>query len=285
MQIIFYLLVAVFIYSFKNRHSKSQRLQNFFACLIAILNAAQCCVVIVKVFFPDLAIEHCVAFKMIQMISIAISPCVAHLFFNDRLKGLTKPHGCNKTRTVRAVSILVIMVSAAQVGIMCYRASMNKISCGEGALYAGAGYHVGYYYVYIGSKCLIGFSQLVIMGLILLKLVRHLRLLTSTPSIRNGTRKSNVVMKAVIKRIGCSSIVFVVSDVMLVVYIIARSTITFWHGYLASVNLTVNLISVICSHSDYQKRFFPFQRTFRGSREASPIRVNTVLKKRDEGKQ
>ena len=202
MQIIFYLLVAVFIYSFKNRHSKSQRLQNFFACLIALLNTAQCCVVVVRVSFPGLAIGHCVVFKMIQMTSIAISPCAAHLFFNNRLKGLTKPQGYNKTRTVKVVSTLVIIVSAVQVGIMCYHASRNKISCEKGDLYAGTGYNIGYYYVYIGSKC--SSLQLVIIDLILLKLVRHSRLLTSTPSIRNGTRKSNMVMKAVIKRIGWS---------------------------------------------------------------------------------
>ena len=174
------------------------------------------------------------------------------------------------------MSILVCIISIAQVGVNLIFAIVNEDSlrvCMQGMK------DVVGYFVYVGSSLLIGGLQLTVLALIILKLLNHSRMLRATPSIRNGMRVSNDVMKLVLKRIGRSSVAFVVSDVMFIVYVIVRSTITYWHAYLASVNLTVNLLAILCSHNDFQKRVFPFQPSFGGGREEQS-RVNTVSKKR-----
>ena len=220
-------------------------------------------------------VDNCVAFRMITITSMAIGRGGAHMFFNDRLKGLSRPQRPKKNRLVKVASILVVFFSATQLAVSNIYSAMEEqpnASCNEGLITGSIGY-----YVYIGSNLLIGALQLVVLGLILLKLFNHSRLLSSTPSIRSGMRTSNLRMRKVLKRIGCSSAVFVVSDVMLVIYLIVRSQITYWHAYLASLNLTVNLISIVCSHNDYQKKFFPFRSSFRGSREDAQSRVNNVF--------
>ena len=262
------MLIAVFTYTFKSRHNRSQRLQNFFACSIATVNTTQFCVILVKALFPALEKEKCVVFRTIQIACIAMSRSVTHLFLNERLKGLSRPQTSRDNRILKAVSVLVIVVSAAQVAVNCSNAFDEEAltSCNEGR----KGYHM-----YTGSSLLIGSLQLTVLGLILWKLFNHSKLLTATPSMRDEMNASNVVMKAVLKRIGCSSVVFVTSDVTFVVYLIAKSRVTYWHAYLASLNLTVNLTSILFSHNDYHRRFFPF----RSFREARQIRVNTVSKK------
>ena len=81
------MFAAVFTYSYKKRYCRSQRLQNFFSCSIALVNTLQFSVNIAKAFFPLLEMEKCMVFRIIQITSIAISRIMAHLFFNDRLKG------------------------------------------------------------------------------------------------------------------------------------------------------------------------------------------------------
>ena len=184
------------------------------------------------------------------------------------------------------VSVLVMVVSVAQVGVNFFYSVVNEdslIVCRQGAK------DVVGYNVYVGSNLLIGGLQLAVLALIILKLLNHSRMLRATPSIRNGMRVSNDVMKLVLKRVGRSSVAFVFSDVTLIVYVIVRSTITYWHAYLASVNLTVNLVAILCSHNDSQKRFFPFQPSFGGGgreaergREEERGRVNTDNRRAEE---
>lgn len=271
-QVIVYLFIAVFTFSYKKRHNQTQRLQNFFACSIALLITAQFSVIFVKAFFPLLERENCVLFRMIQITNMAISRCAAHLFFNDRLRGLSRPQVSQNNRVLKVVSILVIICSVSQLSVQYIYSTIEEqpnVSCNKGLTDGSVGY-----YFYIGASVLVGALQLLVLWLIVLKLKNHSKLIRENPSIRNGMRSSNLVVKRVLKRIGCSSVVFVTSDLIFIVYVIVKTTISYWHAYFLSVNLTINLIAILCSHNDYRKRFFPFQ--LRGGR-GSLNRGNTVF--------
>lgn len=269
----FYLLLAVFTFSCKKLRVRTQRLQNLLACAIALLNTVQFSVAFVKAFFPTLEAQKCVLFRMTQLTCMAVTRCAAHLFFDDRLKGLSRPQPSENSRVLVAVSVSVVVSSASKLTVQYFYSAAEEqptVSCNEGLTDGSVGY-----YFYIGASLLIGALQLVVLALIILKLTRHSKLIRESPSIRNGMRSSSAVMKRVVKRIGCSSIVFVMSDVMFVVYVIVKSTISYWHAYFLSVNVTVNLVAIMCSHNDYRKRFFPFE--FRGGSLNALDRGNTVF--------
>ena len=200
--------------------------------------------VLCRIVFWRYYLSTCPILQSLVFTSLTLSRCSAHLVFRSRYNLMYR----SKKKKALFYTIFIIIASMLQLLVFYFTAFLlgNPMRCISGMPIKVSLYVSVLFYFTIFTL------QTVMLVMIIRPVLKHWKNLEKSNSdIRNEQ------MINVLKRLFLSLLIYVVSDVILIVSSLVFASINTWLPVFTLINMNINSVSIIFSFADFKQRFMP----------------------------
>ena len=250
----FYTTFASFAYALKSAN-RSKIKENIIVSLCAFISLA-CSVLysVIGFLYPKTG-YMCVFAQIVYKASIVLSKCFCNLIFAYRYKEINRRSSvlaANRAYkfSIGIITISIILLVFDQVYFFLVFKPSN-LMCIQTNVISKIQTNLIVKIVMLGGFLVLTVLQTVILVEIIKPIYEHF---TRRLSISNND------LRATLYRVVSCTLVFCLSDFGLV--IVQILLVVYYNrpfGIVATVNVIINSVSLICSYSDYRERLFPFR--------------------------
>ena len=247
--------VASFIYMIK-KFKSSKRVENIlmFLCSLTTIMCSVSYILILTFLQKEDALPSneniCKASATMFKTAVIVNKCFCSLIFSFRYVALNQSggNGLSITRRASALTFGIIVVSLFQ--LIFDHTYTSFISAEKSGLYLNVDFNQHIFYVLLMLGCY--FLTTVLQTVIFIETLR-----LKCNHVENNVSNQNLQKK--LKRIAMCTLVFSVSDLLLVVLqVVLVKLIKRQLPIVLLININLNCVSLSCSYEEYRSRLFPF---------------------------